>query len=212
MKKIDIHGISYIEPLNGSCGWYWGSDCTGGDLYEAEELFRGNHPVKCSRLVFAHYPDGRVAEPIEIKDGQYFGRPSFFDGKLQILLVDFLKSLIRIFQYDDNAKQTALLGELPLTEIEDCYNLHLEQSPLMLTRQGSDGRFQVVWPEKVEFDIGGTESFFYRNGDKMYFSRWIEDPDYREEVVVRKYPTGEVLECISGSLVEMPDGQNWILQ
>ena len=49
----------------------------------------------------------------------------------------------------------------------------------------------------------------------LYFSRWFEEPDgsdYREEVVVRRYPAGEVLEVIPGTLWEMPDGQRWVLQ
>lgn len=212
VKKIDVHGISYLESLSGNYGWYWGSDYTHGDLYEAEELFKNNHSVKCNRLVFVHYPDGRVVEPIKGKEGQYFGRPVFFDGKLQILLVDFSKSLIQVIQYDDTTSQIILLASLSLTEVEDCYNLILLQSPLMLARQGNDGKFQIVWPEKFEFDICETESFFYRDDDKMYFSKWFEEPDYREEVIVRGYPTGEVLECISGALMEMPDGQKWILQ
>lgn len=212
MKRIDLHGIPYLEPLNGNCGWYWGSDYTHGDLYEAEELFRDQHSVQCSRLVFVHYPDGRVVEPIQGKEGQYFGRPIFFDGKLQILLVDFPNSLIQVFQYDDVGGRIIPAVSLSLTEVKDCYNLVLCQSPLMLTRQGNDGKFQSIWPEKFEFDIRKTETFFYIDGDRMYFSRWFEEPDYREEVVVRQYPTGEVLECIPGALMEMPDGRKWILQ
>ena len=54
-------------------------------------------------------------------------------------------------------------------------------------------------------------SFDSREGDKLYFSRWYEDPDYREEVVVRHFPHGEIRELIPGVLMEMPDGQKWIL-
>ncbi len=32
MKRIETQGITYIEPLDGSCGeWYWGSDYASGD-------------------------------------------------------------------------------------------------------------------------------------------------------------------------------------
>ncbi|MEA4903641.1 MAG: hypothetical protein VB090_02160 [Petrimonas sp.] len=70
----------------------------------------------------------------------------------------------------------------------------------------------MVWPEKTEFHIGNQESFYSRDGDKLYFSRWFEDPEYRDEVVIRHYPSGEILEVIPGSLWEMPDGQRWVLQ
>lgn len=82
-KKIDTHGINCIEPVPGSRGpeWYWGSDFASGDLYEAEELFRGRHPVRGNRLVFVRCPEGRVVEPIAGREGRYFGRPIFWDGK-----------------------------------------------------------------------------------------------------------------------------------
>lgn len=212
MKKICTYGIPYIEPLNGSGGWYWGSDYTHGDLYEAEELFRDNHPVRCSRLVFVHAPDGRVMEPVKGREGQYFGRPAFCDGKIQILLIDFQEERIRILQYVDAAEQIALRCELPLSVVRDCYNLNIDQAPVMLTRQGGDGSFQILWPEKAEFKIGENESFFYRDGDKLYFNRWLEDPVYREEVIIRSFPSGEIQECFPGTLWELPDGQKWILQ
>lgn len=212
MRKIATHGITYIEPLDGSCEWYWGTDYIHGDLYEAEELYQDNHPVTCNRLVFVHYPDGRVVEPIKGKEGQYFGRPISCDGRIQILLADFPQSSLRIFQYNDTANQVAQTVSLPLTAVENCYNLLLRQSPLMLTRQANDGKFQIIWPEKIEFIVGETESFFDRKDDKLYFFRWYEEQDYREEVVIRKHPTGEVLEVIPGAWKTMPDGQIWLLQ
>lgn len=98
----------------------------------------------------------------------------------------------------------------------DCYSLLLFSSPLMLTRQGSDGRFQILWPDRAEFPLEDNGGFQGRGEDgRLYFSRWFEELDgsnYREEVVARRYPTGEVLEVTPGTLWEMPDGQQWLLQ
>lgn len=212
MKKISTYGITYIEPLDGNCEWYWGTDYIHGDLYEAEELYQDHHPVNCNRLIFVHYPDGRVVEPIKGKAGQYFGQPISYSGKIQILLADFPRSSLHIFQYDDTSKQVSKTVSLPMEMVKDCYNLLLRNSPLMLTRQGDNGRFQIIWPEKVGFDISETESFCMRENDRLYFCRWYEEPDHREEVVIRKYPSGEILEVIPGTWTEMPDGQIWILQ
>lgn len=212
MIKIDTHGITYVEPLEGGCEWYWGTDYTHGDLYEAEELYRDHHPVNCNRLVFVHYPDGRVIEPIKGTAGQYFGRPVSYEEKIQILLVDFPKSTIHIFQYDDEANQVTETVSLPLAEVENCYNLLLRLSPLMLTRQANDGKFQIIWPEAMELDVEEPYTFVGRKADLLYFCRWYEDPDYREEIVVRKYPTGEIVEVIPGSWTQMPNGQVWILR
>ena len=88
IKRINTGGISYLAPLTGSREWYWGTDYTSGDLYEAEELFRDGHRIRQNRLIFVHYPDGRVVEPVQAREGQYFGRPAW-DGGVVILLADF---------------------------------------------------------------------------------------------------------------------------
>lgn len=212
MITIVTHGITYIEPLDGSCEWYWGTDYIHGDLYEAEEAYYGHYPVDCNRLVFVHYPDGRVVEPMKGKPGQYFGRPISYCGKAQILMADFPESILRIFQYDDVSGQIAEIAALPLTAAGDCYNLMLKQYPLMLTRQANDGKFQIIWPEKMEFDIGETETFVERKDGLLYFCRWYEEADYREEIVVRNYPAGEIVKVIPGSRMAMPNGQIWNLQ
>ena len=210
MKIIPTGGMGSMQELEGSGGWYWCCDYASGDLYEAEELYRHNHPIRHNRLLLIHYPDGRVVEPLVAQDGQYLGAPAFADGNVQLLLVDFPAAMIRVFQFDGS--DTRVRAEIPLTEVPDCYNLMFGHAPLMVLRHGSENSFQCVWPEKTAFPIGNTESFDSREGDKLYFSRWFEDPDYRDEVVIRRWPDGEILEVIPGALWEMPDGQRWVLQ
>ena len=149
------------------------------------------------------------------KPGQYFGRPIFCGGSIYILLIDFPDGRIRIIQYDDACQTVVPVALLPLTEVEDCYNLMLHQTPLMLTRQANDGKFQIIWPESFAFAIGETESFCFRKDDQLYFSRWDEQMEgqiYQEEVVVRRYPDGSILDVIPGAWMEMPDGQIWLLR
>lgn len=212
MKIIKTDGIFNFEEIVGSGGWYWCCDYASGDLYEAEEIFKDGRPLKSNRIVFVHYPDGKVIEPIKAKEGQYLGRPVFDGGNLKLPLVDFPKSMIYILSLNCDSEEVSREAEISLFEVKNCYNLMLMQSPLMLTRQGFDNLFEVVWPEKISFSIGSTESFCSRDGDKLYFSRWFEDPDYRDETVIRQYPDGKVLEIIPGALMEMPDGQKWIVR
>lgn len=44
---------------------------TSGDLYEAEEVFLSGKCFEPNRLVFVHYPDGEVFEPIAAKEKNY---------------------------------------------------------------------------------------------------------------------------------------------
>lgn len=59
--------------------------------------------------------------------------------------------------------------------------------------------------------VEDNEYFAFLEEDKLYTWVWYEDPEYREEVLVRDYEAGEVLERIPGNLRTMPDGQNWLL-
>ena len=211
-KIISTEGINYLETLEGTEDFCWGMDYTNGDLYEAEDLFRDGHEISSNRLIFVSYPKGEVFEPVRAGEGQYLGRPAFSEGKVYCLLVDFKERKILILRCLQNMCGADILEELPLDIVKDCYNLMLDTEPLTLVRQGHENDFQVIWPEKGEFTISPTESFYYRDGDHMIFSKWYEDPYYREETVIRSYPDGKVLEEIRGAAVRMPDGQKWILE
>ena len=210
IKRIDTGGISYLEPLEGSGGWYWGTDYTSGDLYEAEELYRGGHRINQNRLILVRYPEGRIAEPVKAKPGQYFGRPAFDGNAPVIMLADFPAGELRLIRYDDTTGSADTIVAIPLSRVEDCYNLMPRVSPLCLTRQTGE-RFQIIWPDEADFAIEPRDSFCFRQGDRLYFSRWFEDPDYREEVFVRRFPDGEVIDRFRGSLNAMPDGSWWLL-
>lgn len=211
MKVIETKGILYIELLAENSQWYCGTDYANGDLYEAEEVYREGGKIKPNRVVFIHHPDGEVVEPIMLKGNQYLGRPIQIEGIIYMLLVDFEQQFIRIIDCGTSFERQSTVTELPLSEVKDCYNLLLKGTPLMLTRNGGDNCFEIIWPRKLSIKIGDTEAFLYKRGDRLIFSRWIEDPDYREEVVARD-SAGNVLEVISGSIFITPAGEEWILQ
>lgn len=211
MKRIITNGITNLESLDGSSEWYWGADYASNDLYEAEELFRSGHAIDKNRLILIHRLEGKVYEPVCTKPGQYLGKPVYHNGQIILLMVDFPKEEIHILIFHEAEGTTEPLAVLPLSSVEDCYNLILEASPLMLTRSAHDNKFQILWPERRDFSIEDHEFFEFLDGNRLYTSVWYEDPDYREEVLVRDYDTGELLERIPGSLRSMPDGQNWLL-
>ena len=65
--------------------------------------------------------------------------------------------------------------------------------------------------ENKSFPIGSTEGFYFRKEEKLYFSAWYEDPDYRVEIIIRDFDTGEVIKKMPDSIRLMPDGQQWLL-
>lgn len=136
MKRMTTHGIQDLRPLTGISEWYWGMDYTGGDLYEAGDLYRDGHPIQRNRLVLIHYPEGTVYEPVRTEPGQYLGVPEYYNGQVALLMVDFPKEKIHILSFDERARQTTSIAVLPLSLAEDCYNLMLKSSYSMARTPG----------------------------------------------------------------------------
>ena len=181
MKAIDIHGMTNMELVRGETDeWYWATDYIHGDLYEAEELFRHGHPVRSNRLYLIHYPDGTVYEPVKPTDGQYLGAPVYDGNSVVLLVVSFIESAIRILRFLHQQGEVQEIAQLPLSVVKDCYNLMLHTSPVLLTRHPNGGIFEIIWPERVRFAINDRETLNFRDGDKLYFNMWYEDPDYWE--------------------------------
>jgi len=208
MKTIDLHGITHMEPVRGGTDeWYWSTDYIHGDLYEAEELFRMGHPVQSNLLYLIHYPDGTVYEPIPAVAGQYLGYPVYDNGAVALLTVNFTEGTICILRFRPG--ELSEVAQIPLSAVKDCYNLILHTDPLTLTRSPKDGTFEIVWPEQIRFPIEERETLNFRDGDKIYFTIWYEDPDYREETVVRSLQDGTVLDRYPGDIRIMPNGEKW---
>ena len=213
MKTIKTDGITYIDLVpHGTDEWYYGISYEHGDLYEAEEVFKAGQDVEGRNLCLIHYPDGEVYRPVPKQSGIYPAEPVYLDGSIYILSVDFLRNLIQIMRFDCDSHAIDVVEELPLSSVKDCYNLHLDTAPLTLTRQcvGSN-EFEIIWPERIQLEMGDHDSFFLRDGDKLYFSRWHEDEDgsnYYEETVVRNLQ-GEITEVLPGDIRIMPNGEMW---
>ena len=213
MRIIDIHGMTNMELVRGETDeWYWATDYIHGDLYEAEELFRQGHYVRSNRLYLIHYPDDTVYEPVPPVDGQYLGYPVYDDGYVVLLVVNFSESMIHILRFLHQQEKTQEVSRLSLSTVGDCYNLILYTSPLSLTRQSNDGTFEIIWPEKVSFVIDDRETFNFREGDKLYFNIWYEDPDYWEETLVRSLRDGTILERFPGDIRIMPNRERWLIK
>ncbi len=217
MKTIFTGGITYIQPVpGGTAQWYYGVDHANGDLDDAEDLIRAGLKAEGNDLCLIRYPEGEVYHPVPKTPGVYTDTPVFYRGGVCILCVDFIKKTIRILRFDCAAAQTSEVAALPLESAKSCYNLQLNVSPLCLTRQGNEGDFEILWPERTAFAISPHEGFFLRDGDTLYFSRWHETgegEDYRywEDTVARDL-SGREIKTMPGDLNLMPNGEIWYLK
>ena len=210
MKEIRMEGVTaYLAPVAGSADWYYG---LGGleDFYEAEELFRDEGKLAGTKLVLVRYPDGAMFHPLPKEENVTLGAPAFAEGKIGFPALDHAKREITVWLFDPENGKAEKAAVLPAEEAGDCYNLFLRGVPLTLTEAPARGDFRVLWPEKTVFPVGDRESYAFRDGDRLYFSEWFEDPVYREETVVRDV-TGKILERFRGDVMRMPGGEVWRL-
>ena len=120
---IPTGGIGHLAELEGSGGWYWGSDFAQGDLYEAEELYRDGHPIRCNRLIFVHAREAKVHEPLPPREGCYFGPPLYDGGTLVMLRADFPAGALELLRYDPATSEVTPIVTPPRSAVKDCYNL-----------------------------------------------------------------------------------------
>ena len=212
MKIIKLKGIhdSYPET-EGTNEWFscYESKIALCDLYEAEEMI--NYGKTFSGLIqhLVHFPDGKVYSPFSLKENVYVEKPVWDKGKLYFLVVDFNQKVAKICEYDWAQNVIRGITEVSLNEVKDCYNLRLEVSPLMLGRTDREGFYEIVWPEKKNIAMDNQEVVCFRDGDKLYCSRWVEDPEYHEYMVIRDVHTGKILHEEEGNIWRLADDVYW---
>lgn len=213
MKEFDLGGITYLRPVpEGTSEWYYALDYPDGDLYEAEEIYASGKRIEGSCLYLIHFPDGEVTQPLVKAADVAIGEPVYHGQTISFPAVEFANGVIRIYSFDCAAGKTEERAALPLSAVKDCYNLRLHEHPLTLTRQANDGIFELLWPDRKTIAVEPKESFFYRDGDRLFFSTWYEDPDYRVETIIRSAATGAILQKLPGDVHIMPDGELWHLK
>lgn len=209
IKDINVSGITYLHAMEGTDQWYYGLDHLSGDLYEAEELYGLGWEVKGSSLFLVKYPEGDVFNPVKKKKNTSLGQPVYYKGVISFPEVDFECAVVKIHSFDCGSCQTSTVAQVSLKEIEDCYNLRVCVWPLTLIRSDNKGNLDIIWPQKKHLEVTLREALDFRDDDKLILSRWQEDPDYREETVIRDFNTGEILKVIPGNIMLMPDGSQW---
>ena len=125
--------------------------------------------------------------------------------------LDFEKMTDRYFKDYNQANPSNLMyAPVGVEYVYAVRKLHI--SPLSLKRQANDGIFELIWPEQISFEIDERETLNFRDGDKLYFNLWYEDPDYREETLIRLLPEGKMIDRLSGDVFIMPNGERWLVK
>lgn len=89
-------------------------------------------------------------------------------------------------------------------------NIRLVTSPFALVKHDIQAdAVDFLWPEERHIQLGKNESLYFQNDGKLYLSKWMEDPEYHEEIIIRDAKTNKILERSPGYIRKMPDGTVW---
>ena len=95
-------------------------------------------------------------------------------------------------------------------ETDGLENIGLITSPIQLVKYNVyEDTLEFLWPEKKHIQFEENEDLSFQEEDKLYTSKWVENPDYSAEVIIRDANTTEVLQRGPGYLIRLPNGMVW---
>lgn len=200
----------YPEAIVGTNQWFYGQStpCT-----EASEVLDFAGEYAGTRLYLFHI-SGEVLEPIPQEKNVFLERPIYSNVRrsLGIIRYDFNQHVIQILEYLTASRKLSVLGEIPMSNAGDLINVRIIKEPFMLVKHDVHGdAVDFLWPTERKFQFEENEALDFVDGDVLVTARWMENPAYHEEVIKRDYRTGAVLERKLGCLVEMPNGERWLM-
>lgn len=201
----------YPERMDETDSWYYTQWTPCSEAYEVLD-YKNNYPG--TRLCFIEYPSGKVFQPIEQEKNVFLERPVYDhkDNSFGIIRYDFNEEIVQALIFKPECSSVKILTEMAFTKVGDMVNLRLITSPFALVKYHIQREtVDFLWPKEMNIQFEENESLYFQSDGKLYTTKWIEDPDYREEAIIRDGETGQILERSPGYLRRMPDDSVWIM-
>lgn len=199
----------YPERIDATDSWYYAQWTPCSEAYEVP-VYKNEYPG--TRLYFIEYPSGRVLEPVRQEKNVFLEKPAYEykDNSFGIIRYDFNEKIIEALIFEPDNSRVKVLTEIAFPKVGDMVNVRLITSPFALVKHGvQNDTVDFLWPKEMHIQFEENEGLYFQDDGKLYTSKWIEDPEYREEIIIREAETGEILERSPGYLRRMPDGSLW---
>lgn len=212
MKIKEFKGFENIYPerFANTAQWLFGHWSLCSESYEVPD-FNGEYPG--TRLYIFHL-DGTVHEPLKQEKNVFLERPVYNrqNDSFGIIRYDFNLQMIQALEYRASAQELITLVELPMSIVENLVNVRIIQHPFMLVKyEVHEDYADFLWPFEKRLHFEENEMMDFVHAGKIYSSKWIEDPEYREEIIVRDLHSGEMIERKPGYIAAMADGSIWLM-
>lgn len=100
---------------------------------------------------------------------------------------------------------------MPLSKGGDLINIKILQNSYILVKyENTEDTANIIYPDEKCIHLEENEGLISLSGNMLVSSKWIEDPDYREEIIIRDYETTEITERKDGYAAVMPNGEIWM--
>lgn len=201
----------YPERIEGTDAWYYGQWTPCSEPYEVPEY---NNEYLGTKLFLIEYPSGKIHEPIKSERNIFLTRPVYDnkDESFGFLRYDFNGYTLQVVLYNPKRATIEIPYELTLTKDEKLPIYGLIISPIaLISYEMNHDRVNYIWPANKQIQLEENEFLKFQTGDKLYSSKWVENPDYSEEYIVRDAESGDIIERNPGYLKKMPNGLIWLL-
>lgn len=211
MNKI-FHGFEdvYPEKIAGTWEWFYGQVTPCSEAYEVK-AYDGNYVG--TRLYLFHI-GGKVYEPFKQEKNVFLETPVYSSERNSFGLIryDFNEKKIQAYEYFAERDELSLLTEIDMANADNLINFRIVKEPFMLAKHDMQGdAIDFLWPKEKHYQFEENESLCYVDGDEFITQKWVEDPNYREEIIYRQLTSGKIIERINGYIVEMPNGEKWVM-
>lgn len=209
IKELKGYENMYPEKFENTSEWFY---CRAPWEIDADELLYSDKDYEGNRLYLIHI-SGKIFEPIRQKKNVFLSSPVYNrdDNAFVIIRYDFVKKTIQIVKYEINSDNCSVIGEVPLSKGGDLINIKILQNSYILVKyENTEDTANIIYPDEKCIHLEENEGLISLSGNMLVSSKWIEDPDYREEIIIRDYETTEITERKDGYAAVMPNGEIWM--
>ena len=133
--------------------------------------------------------DGTVYEPIP-QEKNVFLEASVYSrdrNSFGLLRYDFNVKQIQAYEYFPDTGTLTLLTEIKMERAGDLFNIRMVKEPFMVVQyHARENIVDFLWPAEKHIQLEENESLMCVEDKTMILQRWMEDPEYHEEIIYRR--------------------------
>lgn len=208
IKKFSNCENIYAEHIDGTDKWFY---CQIPNSVYPDDLLDTNYEFEGTRLILLNI-QGEMYEPIKKEKNVCLSEPFYNidEDKFLVIRTDFNKQTIELIKFSTNQNDAEVIFDMLLENGGDLINLKVIRNSNILGKYEGEN-FKMFYPKNMLVSLEENESIYAVNNDKFICSKWIEDPEYREEIIIRNIFDGEITDRKPGYSEIMPNGELWLM-